>query len=743
MPVNEEALIRAYHEIITQLEIPRAVEQDTLPKEGDWYAISKPTYSVTKEEVIDLLRGSFGGDAQHIFDTLVKRGFLIPLSSSFDLDDDNLGYRSLHMDVLCRSSEIRTAYDSSRYLLSSKLAYHFVTTPTKDDRCVLPDTTQLRDGSPLSLASRSLAEAINYFFEGHQDLAKSYMYMLKQVVQGLDAYQALALRELLRSDRKIHVIVAPTGSGKTEIFLLYALAWLIKQRYICNKRGKVLLVYPRKALTADQASRIIKILHISSKNNFRFIFAIRDGDTPHRNDLLRGTSNLSFRGIECPLCNDGELVIKLHGKNSYVVCGNCGKNYDFVRITREEAAEADVIATNQWALEARLLDNNPNEINTMTVGETGLIVVDEAHEYKGFGGGLFNALLNAIRYVRSLLREGGDLEIILSSATIPEPSDFASKLAEVSENELQVITYDDVKRAYGERAISGRRLVISGLFSINPQFSWNTYCQLWLVLTTFLCKCYELREKIFPSTQKIQSVLFVNNIRELKRVRSGFLNNLALGEPRDHLNPQIPANDPFCYWHYIPRQLRKQVKAEVENLIMRKVLENKLVMMLSELEPDERTQIIGKLRRGEGLAVLSTSSLELGVDYKGVMFILNAGLENPISLLQRIGRGGRSAETLRTVLGIILARASVTEAFLLYDREYLDALLKMKLGSSYRLFVTVDNPQVKSREKLLKAIASLALDGEQTYASGKAIESVDETVELLEKILTKLRNIGD
>jgi len=743
VPVNEEALIRAYHEIITQLEIPRAVEQDTLPKEGDWYAISKPTYSVTKEEVIDLLRGSFGGDAQHIFDTLVKRGFLIPLSSSFDLDDDNLGYRSLHMDVLCRSSEIRTAYDSSRYLLSSKLAYHFVTTPTKDDRCVLPDTTQLRDGSPLSLASRSLAEAINYFFEGHQDLAKSYMYMLKQVVQGLDAYQALALRELLRSDRKIHVIVAPTGSGKTEIFLLYALAWLIKQRYICNKRGKVLLVYPRKALTADQASRIIKILHISSKNNFRFIFAIRDGDTPHRNDLLRGTSNLSFRGIECPLCNDGELVIKLHGKNSYVVCGNCGKNYDFVRITREEAAEADVIATNQWALEARLLDNNPNEINTMTVGETGLIVVDEAHEYKGFGGGLFNALLNAIRYVRSLLREGGDLEIILSSATIPEPSDFASKLAEVSENELQVITYDDVKRAYGERAISGRRLVISGLFSINPQFSWNTYCQLWLVLTTFLCKCYELREKIFPSTQKIQSVLFVNNIRELKRVRSGFLNNLALGEPRDHLNPQIPANDPFCYWHYIPRQLRKQVKAEVENLIMRKVLENKLVMMLSELEPDERTQIIGKLRRGEGLAVLSTSSLELGVDYKGVMFILNAGLENPISLLQRIGRGGRSAETLRTVLGIILARASVTEAFLLYDREYLDALLKMKLGSSYRLFVTVDNPQVKSREKLLKAIASLALDGEQTYASGKAIESVDETVELLEKILTKLRNIGD
>jgi len=81
VPVNEEALIRAYHEIITQLEIPRAVEQDTLPKEGDWYAISKPTYSVTKEEVIDLLRGSFGGDAQHIFDTLVKRGFLIPLSS--------------------------------------------------------------------------------------------------------------------------------------------------------------------------------------------------------------------------------------------------------------------------------------------------------------------------------------------------------------------------------------------------------------------------------------------------------------------------------------------------------------------------------------------------------------------------------------------------------------------------------------------------------------------------------------
>ncbi|MEM0236131.1 DEAD/DEAH box helicase [Thermofilum sp.] len=728
----DEKLIQAYHQIITRLEIPRVVASGEQVKEGKWYVISNISYSITKDEILELLRGEFSGEASQIFEELVKRGFLIPLSGSSALDGVE-EYRSLHMDVLIRSSEIRTAYDSSRYLLSSKLAYQFVPTPTELDRRISLGMPAL-EGGPLSAAQRDLEEAVNLFFEGHRDLVDSYKRIVGQFVQGLDAYQALSLADLLRSNKSVHVLVAPTGSGKTEIFLLYALAWLMRQRYLQRDQGRVLLLYPRKALTADQASRIIKLLHISSENKHRFTFAIRDGDTPRRNDLW-GKEDLRFRGVECPKCG-GELVVR--GPNDGIVCKKCREKYDFVMVTREQAATADVIATNPWALEVRLLDSNKDDVNVETIGEVGLVIIDEAHEYKGIGGGLFRALLDVIRYVKRVSRTGENLRIILSSATIPQPSDFASKLTGASEKELQVIGYDDVRARYGEGAISGRRLVLLGLFSMSPQFSWNTYCQLWLVLTTFLSSCYELRRGIFSRTPSIQSVLFVNNIRELKRVRSGFLNNLTLGEPKDHLNPQIPAIDPFCYWHYIPSRYREEVRKKVEQQQMRGVLENKLAIMLSELDISERTQNISRLRRGESLAVLSTSSLELGVDYRSVMFILNSGLDNPISLVQRIGRGGRGAETLRTVLGIVLARASIIDTYLLYDRAYSESLLSLRPSASYKLLVTRNNPQVEERARLIKAVASLALEGKRTYASQKPLRSESEVVNFLRSICEKI-----
>ncbi|MEM4488833.1 MAG: DEAD/DEAH box helicase [Desulfurococcaceae archaeon] len=715
-------------------------------KEGIWYTISEPRYTVHKEDIIRFLARDFGRDAQQIFNELLERGFLIPLSGSFETDDDELGYRSLHMDVLCRSSEIRTAYDTTSYLISTKLAFNFVKTPTQNDRRIpFNPQASLETDDPLYPAYSDLVKTIYQFFKGRADLALLFMRIAGQFVPYLDAYQALALSELLRSRKSAYVLVAPTGSGKTEIFLTYVLAWLMKQRYIHRRASRVLLIYPRKALTVDQANRIIKLLYISSNHNVTFNFAIRDGDTPRQIDLQREIARqaaLVFRGTTCPICTD-KLILKLQNGKFTVVCNSCKTSFDFIKATREQAAEADIIAVNPWSLEIRLMDSNQSDVNVRTMSEVELIVIDEAHEYKGLGGGLFNALLDIVRYVRRASQKGeADLRIILSSATIPQPDDFASKLTDVPKDQLQVISYNDVDKIHGENAISGRRLVLLGLFSMNPLFSWNTYCQLWLVLTTFLSYCFALRKEKYRSTPAIQSVLFVNNIRELKRVRSGFLNNLSLGEPKDHLSPELSATDPFCYWHYIPPQLRAEVRRKVERLELCSELENRLVLMLSELDVSERTRNISRLKSDENLVALSTSSLELGVDYGGVTFILNSGLENPISLLQRLGRGGRSIKTMRTVLGIILARATISEAFLLYDKAYSESLLNLEPSASFRLFVTQGNPQIEDRRKLVEAIASLALKGEHTYASRKRLNDINEIKEFLNNILVEIKEIN-
>jgi DEAD/DEAH box helicase domain-containing protein len=151
------------------------------------------------------------------------------------------------------------------------------------------------------------------------------------------------------------------------------------------------------------------------------------------------------------------------------------------------------------------------------------------------------------------------------------------------------------------------------------------------------------------------------------------------------------------------------------------------------------------LRSGEGAVVLSTSSLELGVDYDGVGFVLNAGLDNPISLVQRIGRGGRGDRTARCVLGIILTRALPTEILKTYDENFMKAIANMSI-SGYKLFVTKDNPQIIKRRILIESIAKLAVEGKDTYESGASkgpIKNLETLQSFIQDIIVKISESHD
>jgi DEAD/DEAH box helicase domain-containing protein len=696
--------IRAYHSIITELEVPRISSNI---KQEDWYLINNANYFITYEELKDFLKNKGFSKADSVIKSLIGKGFLVQLPSR-KADDQLL--RSLHMDILVRSSQITTMYGNPPYILSYKFAIIRLKVPVKEDRTIIPG-----GNNP---SWNKLQNVILLFFNNNSELANIYIEILKEYLQrrgtGLDGFQAYVLREMLSSDKSTYAIVAPTGSGKTEIYLFYSLAMVMKWRLLENdKRKKVLLVYPRKALTIDQAYRITELLSIVNdklaRAGYGITFGIRDGDTPvgittgrqPRSSKLveRGEP---FRGVACPHCRKGQLAYE---SIDSVVCENCNKKFAFVKTVRKTVAQADIIATNPWALETRLLDSAVEDVGTRALSDVALAVFDEAHEYTGVSGGILATLLDVLREIS----DQKDVKLVFSSATIPDPLDFIKKLS--GDSNCEVFDFNS-EVAGGRLQIKGERLAILAHFTMNPRYSWNTYCQLWSVLMAFLSYACKLR-----GVQQPQSILFVNNIKELRRVKSGYIENLRLGEPKDHLMGSLDPLDPYCYWHYLPISLVNQTRERALRGELFNELKDLVVEIHSEVPRESREKAAARLRSGEGLVALSTSSLELGVDYDGVGFVLNSGLDNPISLVQRIGRGGRSDKTMRTVLGIILARALPTEMLKTYEESFMKAVATMNI-SGYKLFITKDNPQVIQRRMLIESIAKLAKKGIDTYASG-------------------------
>ncbi|MCC6005369.1 MAG: DEAD/DEAH box helicase [Thermofilum sp.] len=718
--------IRAYHLIITDLEAPRIAKEGSI-KEGSWYPIKNVEYFITYEELEDFLRRRNFKNPNNIITSLINKGFLVQLPRSDSKSDYPL-LRSLHMDVLVRSSQITTMHGNPPYLLSYKFAITKFKVPVKEDRAIIPGRN-----NPLW---NKLYDAIQSFFNNNRKLVDIYVNTLKEYLlrrdTGLDDFQSYVLCRMLSSDKNVYAIVAPTGSGKTEIYLFYLLAVIMRWRLLEGDNSKkVLLVYPRKALTIDQACRIIELLSIANniledKYKYKITFGIRDGDTPR--DVKRGEA---FRGVACPYCKE-QLI---YDSADSVACKGkgCARKFNFVKTVRKTVAHADIIATNPWALETRLLDSAIEDVGAKTLRDAALVVFDEAHEYTGVSGGILASLIDVSREIN----EQKDVKLIFSSATIPNPDDFIAKLS--GDNNYGIL---DFESAVTQRRlqIKGERLVILAHFMMNPQYSWNTYCQLWSVFMAFLSYAYKLRK-----VQQPQSILFINNIRELRRVKSGYIENLRIGEPKDHLADSLDPLDPYCYWHYLPTNLVSQIRNWALGGGLVDELKDLLLEIHSEVPRETRERAAARLRSGEGAVVLSTSSLELGVDYDGVGFVLNAGLDNPISLVQRIGRGGRNDRTIRCVLGIILARALPTEMLKTYDENFMKAIATMSI-SGYKLFVTKDNPQIVKRRILIESIAKLAVEGKDTYESGGSkgpIRNLETLRSFIQDIIGKISEDHD
>jgi len=193
----------------------------------------------------------------------------------------------------------------------------------------------------------------------------------------LYSHQALAYR--YASEGKDFVVVSGTASGKT---LCYALPILDSILKACESRGAscdplsvptALLIYPTKALGHDQLRVFLELVEATGEREVRaFTF---DGDTPHyRRRQARDRAN--------------------------------------VLLTNPEMVHLSILPGNaRWAGFLRNLR---------------FVVIDELHFYRGIFGSNLGCLLRRLDRIVSYY--GGRYSCILSSATIANPREHASRL---------------------------------------------------------------------------------------------------------------------------------------------------------------------------------------------------------------------------------------------------------------------------------------------------------------------------
>ncbi|WP_456370326.1 DEAD/DEAH box helicase [Geoglobus sp.] len=104
--------------------------------------------------------------------------------------------------------------------------------------------------------------------------------MLRRGIRELYSFQKFAIEKILSG--RDTVIVAPTGTGKTEAFLIPVLEML-------RSGGKGILFYPTKALARDQLE---KIRYYSSAVGVRVARFDGDSDYGERRDVLYGRADL-------------------------------------------------------------------------------------------------------------------------------------------------------------------------------------------------------------------------------------------------------------------------------------------------------------------------------------------------------------------------------------------------------------------------------------------------------------------
>jgi DEAD/DEAH box helicase domain-containing protein len=342
------------------------------------------------------------------------------------------------------------------------------------------------------------------------------------------------------------VVVTPTASGKTLCYNLPVLNAVLE-----NQDTRALYLFPTKALAQDQ---LAELQNLSARLDHRFGVFTYDGDTP----------------------SDARKSIRERGH---------------------------IVLTNPDMLHTGIL---PHHTRWQRLFENlRYVVLDELHTYRGVFG---SHLANVLRRLRRIARfYGSNPQFICSSATIANPGELASRLAET---EFTVIDENG--------APAGEKIFVF----YNPP-----------VVNRFL----GIRRGYINEASRVAQEFLKRNLQTIVFANSRLQTEVLLTYLQQ-ANPTPPG----------------------QTLAIRGYRGGYL--------PGERREIEHGLREGRIRGVVSTNALELGIDVGSLDATILAGYPGTIaSTWQRAGRAGRRSGSSCAVL---VASSAPLDQFIVGHPDY-------------------------------------------------------------------------
>lgn len=645
--------------------------------------------TLSKNDIISIISKHNVDNAQEYFNQ-IKDTFLIEFP--------NEQYRTVYTDLMYKTVNLRTKKDYPSYVIKPRLILAETIIPDPEDRRL--NISETETPSLYSVLLKNLGDNTKDFI----NVVKKYLEIKRY--SGIDIVQAEMLKQLIETSDD-SLVEAPTGFGKTEVFLFYLLYQLIKNNF--DPTRKILLVYPRKALAIDQTNRLITLATAIKKVlNKDVSIVIRDGESQKD----RGESSKPIRdgNIKCP---------NNHGINPDSTCEDptCDYHNSFKIFDTKNVRGKNplVVVSNIQTVANRLLTcNEPQDIDFNYLENFSTLILDEVHVYHGVFGGIVSVVLKRLKEVNPSLR------IIGVSATIPGGKKFGEELfnGKVREISAQRIVKKQINK---KQRIRGKKLYIVNLVEVKPDVSWQTFSQLWSIISSTYSLIY-LRKN---ENKLYQTIAFINNVSELLRFKSGVEQNIGIGEPcNDRVTNTPDPKDTFSI--YDPTGSCNQQSNSIGNVIRRN-------FDIAFMDSVDKYSTFRNIASGSTLLTGSTSSLELGVDYDGVSFILNGGVDDYVEIVQRLGRASRGGSMPKIAQAVIISKNLPVQSYKINDRNAINTFIRMLSGENRGrvspLRVTKNVRPVIMFDHLSREVTKLFRDGCVKSISSIQLKKMRESVE--------------
>lgn len=500
---------------------------------------------------------------------------------------------------------------------------------------------------------------------------------LPRPIQNFSQFQIEGWSETLRVIRNQQgmVVVAPTGSGKTEVFLLpliYEIARQIQQNPDCCPR--FILLYPRVALLKDQLSRIFRYVYQAEQNQlgsgqlelfsnstqishniiigFQFSGVASEAKYTLENpDLFENKTKFKLLQDECcPICNQGDLIYeKPRRRVGQLRCNNTNCSAVFnVSIAKKDHAtyEPHILVTTAESLDRLYLNPKPEFENYLS-SLTG-VVFDEVHLYHSLYGAHIHHLIQRLENLC-----GHSLVKIAASATVANPERFASKF--FYGNEDSCITL---------HSASGYPSEASGLevlyFLQSPEEENRVGAAPTLIQSTMAMGHGLFLDR--PNQLGDRAIIFSESLDLANRLSSQIQdaeNRLNLWEFRTTLEElqfqeqNCPNTNPAsCLSHYLEGECWRGILGGVNCTRNIEGLRERN-LDINYVSSQQRNSYL------DGDIVVATPSLDVGVDDERIVATLHYRPPRTVfSFIQRRGRAGRSANTVAYTLLIVANSAN-------------------------------------------------------------------------------------